>query len=300
MIKVVIILLMFMPFFLRAQNIQNLEKIILINNNIYQYGTTLDKADFIAIMKFPSTRMDTIYKHTSPKVGFERNPLCWDVINNQFIYLPIHTDSHKEPYAKLCYYVVDSLIQFSKNDDARLNSYLYSKSRFLSSVIPPFDKFKYRFDYLGDTIHRNPHLDFTCSKDSFLFYFYLPNQKALEIWQYSPFSRALGYTTVKVATRQKAWIKQREYKIDFSGPFRTFAANNKNYLITEDGRIMLITEDSINEKGEIPDLEQKVLVFDKDRNKLLTIEKGLLKSLKEPLSTENIYQHSKVVIDFDK
>jgi len=142
--------------------------------------------------------------------------------------------------------------------------------------------------YRSDTLRGRLFIDFTCNKDSFSFYIHVENKNTLEKWKYTPFSRALGYTTIKDPTRQKAWIKQKGYNIDFSGPFRTFAANNKNYLITEDGRIMLIKEGSINEKGKIPDLEQKVLVFDKDRNKLLTIKKDLLNALKEPLSTEKI------------
>ena len=122
----------------------------------------------------------------------------------------------------------------------------------------------------------------------------------LEKWHYTPFSRALGYVIEKDKVRQKAWVKLSEYNIDLSGPFRTFSANNKNYLLTEDGRVMLISDDSIKEKGQIPGLKQKILVFDKDKNRLLTIEKSLLSSTKQLLSTEKIYQNSKTVIDFNK
>ena len=108
----------------------------------------------------------------------------------------------------------------------------------------------------------------------------------------------MGYVSEKDTPRQKAWIKHHEYDVNLGGPFRTFAANNKNYLITEDGRIFLIEGDSIKLQGQIPDMREKVLVFDKDRNRLLTTEKSIIHSFKESFSIEKIYQNSKPVIDF--
>jgi len=297
--KLLVFLFLVTPHFSNAQFSQNLEKIVFDNGSVYLYtGSNSTEKEF-KLLKISSNSIDTIFKYFLPDAGFEDNPICWDVINKNLITLPIYTDNQKFTNVKLSYYVIDSLIHLSKTPGNILKSYKRNKSRSMSSIIPPFDIYNNKIYYHHDTLRGRLFIDFTCSKDSFLFYIYIEHQKLLEKWQYTPFSRLLGFEKADEKPRQKSWVQNSKYDINLSGPFRTFAANNKNYLVTEDGRIMLIADDSIKEKGKIHDLEQKVLVFDKDRNKLLTIEKDLLSALKEPLSTEKIYQHSEVVIDFE-
>jgi hypothetical protein len=298
--KILIPLLFLIPGFSGAQIVQRIEKILIADSCIYLYYSNEDSNNLFKLIHYSKHSADTIFRYTLPIGSFEENAICWDVIDKKLIKLSLFTDNQNKANSHLRYYEIDSLKSLAQKNAKLFGSYLNNRSRSLSAYIPPFDRYNDLIYYRSDTLRGNLYLDFTCSKDSFLFYIYIDGQKSLEKWHYTPFPKLLGFKGMDVKTRQKSWLQLNKINIDLSGPFRTFAANNKNYLITVDGRIMLIAEDSIKEKGKIHDLEQKVLVFDKDRNKLLTIEKGLLKSLKEPLSTENIYQHSKVVIDFDK
>ena len=297
--KIFVFLILNTPFFLNSLFSQGIEKMVFNHGEIYYYKeSTLNKDRFV-LLKISPNSTDTIFKYFLPDGGFEKNPKCWDILNTTLIIMPLYTDNKKFTTLKLHNFEVDSLIDLRKKHQTALRSYQNGRYRTFSSVVPPFDLYHHMIYYQSDTLRGRLFFDFTCSKDSFLFYIYIENKKSLEKWQYTPFSRVLGYVSEKDTPRQKAWIKHHEYDVNLGGPFRTFAANNKNYLITEDGRIFLIEGDSIKLQGQIPDMRQKVLVFDKDQNRLLTTEKSIINSFKESFSIEKIYQNSKPVIDFN-
>lgn len=300
MSKIFIIFLFFTAHFSNAQTFQRLEKIVIVDSNIFSYHPSKEKEELLLLVGYSKHSVDTIFKYTIPSGKFKENVICWDVLDQKLVNISLFVDNQNKTDAHLRFYEIDSIIKFTSKSLNQLNRYQNNSGRSLSAYIPPFDIYNNMIYYRSDTLRGNLYIDFTCSKDSFLFYIYIENKKMLEKWHYTPFSRALGYVIEKDKVRQKAWVKLSEYNIDLSGPFRTFSANNKNYLLTEDGRVMLVSDDSIKGKGQIPGLKQKFLVFDKDNNRLLTIEKSLLSSTKQLLSTEKIYQNSKTVIDFNK
>jgi|GEM_PF-6797478 len=296
--KIFVFLILSTPFFLNTLFSQGIEKIVFNHGDIYYYKESNSNKDKFLLLKISQNSIDTVFKYNLPNAGFEENPICWDILNTTLIVMPIYVDTKNFATLKLFNFEVDSLIYLLKKHETALRSYLGGIYRTFSSDVEPFHIHNHMIYYRTDTLRGNLFTDFTCTKDSFLFYIYIENKKSLEKWQYTPFSRVLGYVSEKDAPRQKAWIKQHEYGVNLGGSFRTFSANNKNYLITEDGRMMLIDGDSIKLQGQIPDMQQKVLVFDKDQNRLLTIEKSTLNSIKEPFSIKKIYQNAKRVIDF--
>lgn len=298
MSKIFIALLFFTAYFSNAQTLQRLEKIVIVDNNIFSYHPSNEKEELLLLVDYSKYSVDSIFKYTMPSGKFKENVICWDVLDQKLVKIALFVDSQNNTDAHLRFYEIDSIIKFTSKSLNQLGNYINNSGRSLSAYIPPFDMYNNIAYYTRDIIRGNLYIDFTCSRDSFLFYIYIENKKSLEKWQYTPFSRVLGYVSEQDAPRQKAWIKQHEYDVNLGGPFRTFSANNQNYLITEDGRMMLIDGNSIKLLGQIPDMQQKVLVFDKDQNRLLTIEKSILDSLKEPFSIEKIYQNAKLVIEF--
>ena len=235
-----------------------------------------------------------------PSGGFEDNPICWDIINEQLITLPLFTDSHNQTNATLFYYSIDTLVNLFKSSKDLLRSYAHQRSRCMSTSISPFDIYNNRIYYRNDTLRGRLFIDFTCSKDSFLFYIYIENLKLLEKWQYTPFSRLLRFKKTDEKPRPKAWVQISKTDINLSGPFRAFSANNNDYLIDKEGRILKVKGDTIRAVGFIERMQKKILVFDKDNSKLLSLEKSNLNRKDEILSIGSINKNSKVVIDFNQ
>jgi hypothetical protein len=299
MSKSIIFFFFFLSNFSEAQTIQRLEKIVIVDSSMFFYCPSEEREELLLLVGYLKNSVDTIFKYSLPSGEFRKNVICWDVFDHKLFKISLFIDNQNKADSHLRFYEIDSMINFTSKNLNTLRDYKNNRSRSLSAYIPPFDLYNNMIYYRSDTLRGNLYIDFTCSRDSFLFYIYIENKKSLEKWHYTPFSRALGYALEKDKIRQKAWIKQNEYNIDLSGPFRTFSANNKSYLITEDGRIFLIEGDSIKLQGQIPDMREKVLVFDKDQNRLLTTEKSIINSFKESFSIEKIYQNSKPVIDFN-
>lgn len=300
-----IVFLLFSSQFLFAQNLEEgaqikdpLDKIVVENGNIYYYEQDKGVKDRFQLLRVSvlngKNYIDTIFRCVMPEGNFSHHPVCWDIIDGKLIQIGLSSDSQKKTFSNLRFYEVNKIVALTRVARDLTINYLASPDQSLSAYIPPFDLYNDRIYYRSDTLGGKLYFDFTCTKDSFLFYIYIDGQKTMEKWVYHPFPSRLGFK--ERSTGHKPWERQMQIKMNLDGPFRSLTENGKNYILTDSGKLFQLNGSNTLEKENSFVREKKIIIVDKDQKNLGCINRDALEKGKDPINLDKLTKNAQILI----